>query len=101
MATQEGNNPNLDLFYHEIRFTPPALFYTGGRVETSPGQVKTSERMSLLNSISHAKFLPDCGFRFLFVLYNSDGKVNGFKHHTLKGTVTLVCTITLCNFVVW
>jgi len=73
---------------HKIRFTLQALCYTSGRVATFPGQVETSNRMSLLNSISHAKFVSDFGFRLLFVLYNRNWKVNGFKHHTLKGTVT-------------
>jgi hypothetical protein len=72
-----------------MRFTLPALCCTSGRVATCPVQVETSNRMSLLNSISHAKFVPACGFRRLFVLYSMNGKVNGLKHHTLKGTVTM------------
>jgi hypothetical protein len=66
-----------------------SLCYTSGRVATFPGQVETSNRVSLLNSISHAKFVSACGLRLLFVLYNRNGKVNGFKHHTLNGSVTL------------
>jgi hypothetical protein len=58
-------------------------------VATFAGQVETSNRMSLLNSISHAKFVSACGFQLLFVLYNRNGKVNGFKLHTLKGAVNL------------
>jgi len=74
-----------------------AFFCTSRRVETCPAQVETSKRTSLLNSISHAKFVSDCGFRFLFVLYNTNGKDNGFKHHTLKGAVTVVYSTFLLH----
>ena len=75
-------------FKHKNTVYTTSLVYTSGRVATFPGHVETSNRMPLLNSISHAKFVSEFGFRLLFVLYNRNGKVNGFKHHTLKGTVT-------------
>jgi hypothetical protein len=51
--------------------------------------VENSNRLSSLNSISNAKFVSACGFRLLFVLYNRNGKVNGFKQHTLTGAIIL------------